>query len=120
MSKLSPLDLAALILIVVGGLNWGLVGIFDFDLVAAIFGEMSVLARIVYVLVGISAAYAAVRSPHLALVNLARSSTSRCQADSVGALADCTQTFSVTQLFYALARQFRSLRIQRKTRNLCV
>ena len=68
MSKLSPLDLAALILIVVGGLNWGLVGIFDFDLVAAIFGEMSVLARIVYVLVGISAAYAAVRSPHLAHV----------------------------------------------------
>ena len=38
-----------------GGLNWGLVGLFDFDLVAAIFGEMSVISRIVYVLVGVSA-----------------------------------------------------------------
>lgn len=66
MSKLCPLDMFTLILIVVGGLNWGLVGIFNFDLVAAIFGEMSALARIVYVLVGLSAGYVAVRSPHLA------------------------------------------------------
>ena len=44
-----------LILLIVGGLNWGLVGLFDFDLVAALFGEMSALSRIVYVLVGISA-----------------------------------------------------------------
>lgn len=45
----------ALILTIIGGLNWGLVGAFDFDLVAFIFGYMSVLSRIVYVLVGISA-----------------------------------------------------------------
>jgi len=56
----------ALILVIVGGLNWGLVGLFNFDLVAAVFGELSVLARIVYVLVALSAIYAAVRSPHLA------------------------------------------------------
>jgi uncharacterized membrane protein YuzA (DUF378 family) len=43
-----------LALLIVGGLNWGLVGLFDFDLVAALFGEMSVLGRLVYVLVGVS------------------------------------------------------------------
>ena len=50
----------ALILVIVGGLNWGLVGFFGFDLVAAIFGDASVLSRIVYSLVGISAVYVAV------------------------------------------------------------
>ena len=44
-----------LVLLVIGGLNWLLVGLFSFDLVAAIFGEMSPMSRIVYVLVGISA-----------------------------------------------------------------
>lgn len=44
-----------MVLLIVGGLNWGLVGLFGFDLVAAIFGEMSALTRIVYVLVGASA-----------------------------------------------------------------
>ena len=43
------------ILLIVGGLNWGLVGAFGFDLVAALFGEMSPLSRLVYVLVGVSA-----------------------------------------------------------------
>jgi uncharacterized protein len=45
----------ALILLVVGGLNWLLVGLFDFDLVAAIFGDMSAPSRFVYVIVGLSA-----------------------------------------------------------------
>jgi hypothetical protein len=44
-----------LVLLIVGGLNWGLVGLAGFDLVAAIFGEMSPLSRIVYTLVGASA-----------------------------------------------------------------
>ena len=44
-----------LILLIVGGLNWGLVGLADFDLVAALFGEMSAISRIVYALVGASA-----------------------------------------------------------------
>ena len=44
-----------LLLVIVGGLNWLLVGLFDFDLVAALFGDMSPLSRIVYILVGVSA-----------------------------------------------------------------
>ena len=46
-----------LLLLIVGGLNWGLVGLFGFDLVAALFGEMSLLSRIVYTLVGASALF---------------------------------------------------------------
>jgi uncharacterized membrane protein YuzA (DUF378 family) len=44
-----------LVLIIVGGVNWLLVGLAKFDLVAAIFGEMSPLSRLVYILVGLSA-----------------------------------------------------------------
>lgn len=65
MSKLSALDWIALVLVVVGGLNWGLVGVFGFDLVAALFGDMSALARIVYTLVGIAAIYVATVSANL-------------------------------------------------------
>jgi len=54
-SALGTLAIISLVLLIVGGLNWGLIGLFGFDLVAALFGEMSVLSRIVYVLVGISA-----------------------------------------------------------------
>ena len=46
-----------LVLLIVGGLNWGLVALLDFDLVAALFGEMTLLSRIVYGLVGISALF---------------------------------------------------------------
>jgi uncharacterized membrane protein YuzA (DUF378 family) len=46
-----------LLLVIVGGLNWGLVGFFGFDLVATIFGTGSLLARAVYVIVGASAAW---------------------------------------------------------------
>jgi len=49
------LSFVTLILLVVGGLNWGMVGIAGFDLVAALFGDMSPLSRIVYALVGVSA-----------------------------------------------------------------
>ena len=60
MKNLSALDLIALVLVIVGGLNWGLVGLFNFDLVATIFGDMSMLSRIVYSLVGLSAVYMAI------------------------------------------------------------
>ena len=50
-------DVIAAILLVVGGLNWGLVGLFGFDLVATLFGNMSIVSRLVYVLVGVSAVY---------------------------------------------------------------
>lgn len=49
------LNKISLLLLIVGGLNWGLVGLFGFDLVATLFGEMSVVSRIVYVLVGVAA-----------------------------------------------------------------
>lgn len=44
----------ALTLVIVGALNWLLIGIFNFDLVASIFGTMSLFSRIIYTLVGIS------------------------------------------------------------------
>ena len=65
MNKLSALDWITVILVIVGGLNWGLVGIFKFDLVAAIFGEMGIISRIVYTLVGLSAIYLAAMSGRL-------------------------------------------------------
>lgn len=53
---MKTLNILTLILLVIGGINWGLVGLFQFDLVAAIFGgEAETLARIVYILVGLSA-----------------------------------------------------------------
>lgn len=58
---MKSLDITTLILLIVGGLNWGLVGAANFDLVAALFGEMSALSRVVYVLVGLSALYQAVQ-----------------------------------------------------------
>ncbi len=64
--KLDRLDLVALILVVVGGINWGLVGLFGFDLVAVIFGELTLISRMIYTLVALSAIYTAVRSPHMA------------------------------------------------------
>ncbi len=54
---MNSLKLITQILVIVGALNWGLIGIFSFDLVAAIFGEMSAVTRLVYSLVGISAVY---------------------------------------------------------------
>lgn len=54
----STLETIALILLVVGGLNWGLVGALDFNLVTTIFGAESAVTTIVYVLVGLSAIYA--------------------------------------------------------------
>jgi len=48
------LKLIAYILVIIGAINWGLIGFFGFDLVAAIFGEMTVFARIIYSLVGVS------------------------------------------------------------------
>ena len=48
------IDKIALILIIIGAINWGLIGLFGFDLVATLFGEMSIISRIVYGLVGLS------------------------------------------------------------------
>lgn len=55
--RMGAVDWIAMTLLIIGGLNWGLVGLFDLDLVAALFGEGSGLSRVVYVLVGLSALY---------------------------------------------------------------
>jgi uncharacterized membrane protein YuzA (DUF378 family) len=53
---MKSLNLVTLVLLIVGGLNWGLVGAFQFDLVAALFGgQDALLARVVYVVVGLAA-----------------------------------------------------------------
>ena len=44
----------ALVLTIIGGINWGLVGLFSFDLIAAIFGDMTLVSRILYTVVGVS------------------------------------------------------------------
>lgn len=52
------LDIISMVLLLVGGLNWGLVGLFDFDLVAALFGgDDSIVSKIIYTLVGLAAVY---------------------------------------------------------------
>ncbi len=58
---MKTLDVLAAVLLVVGGLNWGLWGAFQFDLVAAIFGgNTALLSKIVYIVVGLAAVYQAV------------------------------------------------------------
>lgn len=64
--KLKSIEWIAVVLVIIGGINWGLVGMFDFDLVATIFGDMSLLSRLIYVLVGLSAIDLAVVSKKLA------------------------------------------------------
>ena len=54
-------DVIVASLLVIGGLNWGLVGLFNFDLVATILGNMSALSRIIYIVVGLSAVYQALQ-----------------------------------------------------------
>ena len=50
-------DYTLLTLVIIGAINWGLIGFFQFDLVAFIFGNMSWLSRIIYALVGLSGLY---------------------------------------------------------------
>jgi hypothetical protein len=63
--KLNIVDIIAIVLVIIGGLNWGLVGLVEFDLVGTLFGMMSVLSRITYVLVGLAAIYLALVSVKL-------------------------------------------------------
>ncbi|MDF2881489.1 MAG: hypothetical protein K0R54_2046 [Clostridiaceae bacterium] len=55
---MKALDITALVLVIIGAINWGLIGFFQFDLVATLFGTMSAFTRIVYALVGIAGLYA--------------------------------------------------------------
>ncbi|MEI8364241.1 MAG: DUF378 domain-containing protein [archaeon] len=57
----NTIDWVAIILLIIGGLNWGLVGIFNFDLVKFLFSSISILINIIYILVGIAAVYGIIR-----------------------------------------------------------
>ncbi|MEK7124621.1 MAG: DUF378 domain-containing protein [Patescibacteria group bacterium] len=59
MGKLTTIDIVALVVLVIGGLNWGLMGLADINLVDWIFGTGSMLSRLVYIIVGLSAVYVA-------------------------------------------------------------
>lgn len=63
--KLNVVDIIAVVLVVIGGLNWGLVGIGVGDVVAMILGAGTLLANVVYILVGLAAIYLAVVSAKL-------------------------------------------------------
>ncbi|HZP20947.1 MAG TPA: DUF378 domain-containing protein [Bauldia sp.] len=54
---MKPLDMITLLLIIIGGINWGLIGIFGFDLVSTIFAFAPIIARIIFILVGLAAVY---------------------------------------------------------------
>lgn len=60
MQKLNTIDWIAVVLVIIGGLNWGLIGLFDLNLVDKIFGSIGWLASLIYILVGIAAIYLAV------------------------------------------------------------
>lgn len=68
---MKPIEWIALVLVLVGALNWGLWAAFKLDLVAAILGDYSMLARVVYGLVGLAAVLLAVRLPALARLRMA-------------------------------------------------
>jgi len=58
--RYNAIDWIALVLLIIGGINWGLVGLFDLDIVSAIFGDFTFLSRLIFVLVGLSALWVAI------------------------------------------------------------
>jgi len=68
MANLTALDWIAIVLVIIGGLNWGLVGAINLDLVDTILGSVPVLAKIVYIIVGLAAVYLAVIAKNLSKV----------------------------------------------------
>ncbi len=67
MTRFTFVDWIAMVLVIIGGLNWGAIGISGFDMIAAVFGDMTIASRFIYVLIGIAAVYLAA-----ILVNLVR------------------------------------------------
>lgn len=59
--RMSAIDWISRILVIIGGLNWGLVGISNYNVVSAIFGSMATGSKVVYILVGLAAIYELVR-----------------------------------------------------------
>lgn len=69
MKNFNAFDWVATLLLVVGGINWGMIGAFNIDLVSSLFGEMTTLARLVYTLVGLSAVYALITALFVSSAN---------------------------------------------------
>ena len=57
MKNRNLIDLISVILLLAGGLNWGFIGLFDIDVIGTLFGDMSSITRVVFVLIGVSALY---------------------------------------------------------------
>jgi len=55
--KKEPLGMLATLLLIIGGVNWGLVGLIDLDLVAMLFGEMTTISKVIYSLIGLAGVY---------------------------------------------------------------
>jgi uncharacterized protein len=66
MKRLYSIDGIALALAIIGAINWGLVGLFNYNLVESIFGSATLITRIIYALVGVSGVYLAAASPWFA------------------------------------------------------
>jgi uncharacterized protein len=66
MKRLNGFDGLALVLAIIGAINWGLIGFFNYNLVADLFGANSVVSRVIYSLVGLSGIYLAAASPWFA------------------------------------------------------
>lgn len=62
----NALDWIALVVLLIGGLNWGLVGVFNYDVVAALFGTQTPVSRVIYVVVGLAALYSIYTSAKMA------------------------------------------------------
>ncbi len=62
MRRMGTWDWIAWVLVVIGAINWGLIGFFAWDLVAAIFGDMTALTRIIYALVGLAGVYMIIKA----------------------------------------------------------
>lgn len=65
MKTLNALDWIAIVLLIIGGLNWGILAIFNVNVVSTIFGDMTIVTRIIYILVGLSAIYLGIISMSL-------------------------------------------------------
>lgn len=65
MNSLKVLDWVSLVLVIIGGLNWGLIGIFQFNLVSFLFGIDSIVSNIIYILVALAAIYLLIISTKL-------------------------------------------------------
>ena len=63
MDRLNFLDWLSLILVIIGALNWGAIGLFDYNFVAAIFGVATTITRVIYVLVGLAGLYIIFAAP---------------------------------------------------------